>query len=636
MPARRMTRLIRGAQSHLALVLALLAVGLVWSACQAEAEPALAASPRLVQEDLVTGDASDLPSANAWGAQGDRLVRAPDGDLYTTYVTDGTDSDHRGWVLAERSNGSPTWRAVASGVTATEPGNPPSVLLSPSGTVLVVTISPWDSAGAGAPQIWSSASDTTTVIPGHWLTGIEMQEAGALYPSASIDSIGNVYVWEDVPCPYFTSASRVAVHCQSANVPGTYYWAYRTASDGQWHPEQWESAYRQAYNFLLPESPSDFRVVGTRDILQAPGEAPYECPNGTGYCFDQVLQAQWSDLNEPATSTIVARAAVDAPGYVGDHRASAEDAYVDSQGRTHILASVVDASTGGTYEDHQLVVAPNGAVTDVQYDAVPYPNLSRIVQDTTGRFWLYSVGPSLVDGHHCDVFIAAGVPGDASGTQFGPATVLPFAGGYDCGTEGRNFDVSVRSGTELADYIDGVVATNGGQDWVHYRIALTTGAGTGPAITSGPALPVARAGRAYDYSFTASGGDPPYTWSIPESGLGPPAGLSLGLNGSLAGIPTVNRIANKPEVFTFDVAVTDAVGITMTGTFQLAVAPEYPMTSRAVVRVHQDKRSVCRRQRQTGCRKRAVRHKRRRARRRSPPPRRQRRHQAKRRVARRH
>jgi hypothetical protein len=447
--------------------LILLAAGFV--AMGVGVEPARGASSVVVREDLVTSGASSYPQANDWGAQGDRLVRASNGDLYTTYVTDGRDADHFGWVLSKRPAGSSRWRVVASGLTAREPGNPPAVLLSPSGIVFVITISPWDSAGAGAPQIWDSASRVTQTIPGHWLTGAAMKQAGALYPSASVDSRGNIYVWEDVPCPLFGFADRLALKCQSTNVPGTYDWAYRSADDGRWHAEQWQNAFRQAYNFLLPHSPSDLLVVGTRDILDT--EAHYACSTGDGYCFDQV---RWSSLKQGAWSTRVARAAQGASGYTGGHRASAEDAYVDTQGRTHVLASVVDATTSGGYMNHHLVIEPDGRVKDVQYSGVLYPNLSRIIQDTTGRFWIYSVGPDPANGHRCELFIASGIHGDTDGTQLGPTTVIPFPAKYDCSTEDRNFDAPPRTGTTLANHIDGVVSTNGGHDWVHYQITLPT------------------------------------------------------------------------------------------------------------------------------------------------------------------
>ncbi len=154
---------------------------------------------------------------------------------------------------------------------------------------------------------------------------------------------------------------------------------------------------------------------------------------------------------------------------------SVEDAYLDTLGRTLALLSVSDASTRGTYENHLLVIGPNGSVTDVPYVGVPYPNLSRIVEDPGGGYWIYSVGPSLGDRRRCEIFIASVVPGSA--IPLGPVTVTPLARRFNCSTETRNYDVSVRSGTARASYIDGVVATNGGADWLHYRIALPTASG---------------------------------------------------------------------------------------------------------------------------------------------------------------
>ena len=460
----------------LAVRLRILAPAMVLAFClmgpSLGADAARAAVPRLVQDDLVTSKASSAPSANAWGANALRLVRARNGDLFTVYVTKGADSEHFRWVLAKRSNGRSHWRVVTSGVTAHEPGNPPAILIGPSGTVFVITISSWDSAGAGAPEIWDSASREATVIHGHWLTGRALVGAGSLYPAASIDAEGDIYIWENVPCPDFRSVNRRVTPCENVDVPGTVFWAFRRARSRVWHSEQWVSAFRYAYDFLLPEGRNELRVVGTRDILQAPAEAPYACPNGTRYCFDQTVEARWTNLTKPPSSLIVGRSATTAPGYQGDHRVSAEDAYVDTLGRTHVLLSVVDASTHGTYENHQLVIGANGSITDVAYEGVPYPNLSRIVQDPSGRFWIYSVGPNPTDTHHCDVFIAGALPGRTDGTRLGPATVIQLASRFDCSSETRNYDVSLRSGTASANYIDGVVATNGGRDWVHYRIAL--------------------------------------------------------------------------------------------------------------------------------------------------------------------
>lgn len=465
------------ARAHVLTTILLVAVGSVIAS--AAASSPRGGVPRLVQEDLVTRRASSAPSANAWGANADHLVRARNGDLYTTYVTKGRDAEHFRWVLARRLGGRKRWRTVASGLTAHEPGSPPSVLIGPSGTVFVVTISPWDSPQAGAPVIWDSASHGARVVKGHWLTGKAIARAGSLYPAASIDAAGDMYIWENVPCPSFRYRNGHALRCRNVDEPGTVYWAYRKARSKLWHSEQWISPFRYAYDFLLPQGRNAFKVVGTRDIEQAPFVAPYACPNGTGYCFDQAVEAQWSNLNDPPSSIMVARTAVDAPGYAGDHRVSAEDAYVDTLRRTLVLLSVSDASTRGTYENHLLVIGASGDVMDVPYVGVPYPNLSRIVEDRRGQFWIYSIGPSLSDRRRCEAFVARAFPGSVSAALLGPTTAIPLARRFNCSTESRNYDVSTRSGTAPANYIDGVVATNGGADWLHYRIAL-------PAATPEP------------------------------------------------------------------------------------------------------------------------------------------------------
>lgn len=429
-------------------------------------------APQLTQVDLVTARASSVPSANAWGANADRMVRARNGDLYTVYVASGSDSEHFRWVLSKRSARRGTWRTVTSGPTAHQPGNPPAVLIGPTGTVFVVTISPWNSAAGGRPEIWSSASRRTTVVKGHWLTGRAMVPAGALYPAAAIDGRGDIYIWENVICTDFRYANGRRARCKNVDVPGTVYWGYRRANSRAWHSERWISKSRYAYDFLLPQGNNALTMVGTRDILQAPYEAPYACPGRDHYCLDQTVEARWAHLDGGPSSLIVAHAARGAPGYRGDHRASAEDAYVDVLGSTHVLVTVADATTGGRFANHELVIDPDGHVTDTLYYAVPYPNLSRIVQDSSGGFWVYSVGPSLTQKRRCDVYIASAGAANTEGTQFGPTAVLPFPAGFDCTSETRNYDVSPRSGSAPANYIDGVVATNGGSDWVSYRIAL--------------------------------------------------------------------------------------------------------------------------------------------------------------------
>ena len=64
--------------TFLAVVFLLAASGILQAAAPGVQAPRVSV-PTLVQEDLVTSDASSVPQTNGWGAQGDRLVRAPDG-----------------------------------------------------------------------------------------------------------------------------------------------------------------------------------------------------------------------------------------------------------------------------------------------------------------------------------------------------------------------------------------------------------------------------------------------------------------------------------------------------------------------------------------------------------------------------
>src|SRR5215468_1199694 len=102
-------------------------------------------------------------------------------------------------------------------------------------------------------------------------------------------------------------------------------------------------------------------------------------------------------------------------------------------------------------------------------------------------------------------------------------------------------------------------------------ISATLGAvsgSTGLTVTPGPltittaALPAATSGVAYSATLTATGGTPPYTWSIASGTL--PAGLTLTTGGVISGTPT----ATGTSSFTVKVTagsqnVTKALGITV-------------------------------------------------------------------------
>ncbi len=88
-------------------------------------------------------------------------------------------------------------------------------------------------------------------------------------------------------------------------------------------------------------------------------------------------------------------------------------------------------------------------------------------------------------------------------------------------------------------------------------------------ITTSSSLPPAQIGGAYAITFSATGGQAPYTWSVTGS---LPGGLSLnGGSGVLSGTPTASGTAQ------FTVSVTDSADVTVSRNFLLAVNdPQLP------------------------------------------------------------
>lgn len=83
-------------------------------------------------------------------------------------------------------------------------------------------------------------------------------------------------------------------------------------------------------------------------------------------------------------------------------------------------------------------------------------------------------------------------------------------------------------------------------------------------ITTVPPLFAATVGTAYVQPFSASGGQPPYTWSIVFGEI--PGGLTLDrATGNLAGTPV------SPGTFSFSLRVADTAGSSTTGSFSVTV-----------------------------------------------------------------
>jgi len=82
-------------------------------------------------------------------------------------------------------------------------------------------------------------------------------------------------------------------------------------------------------------------------------------------------------------------------------------------------------------------------------------------------------------------------------------------------------------------------------------------------ITTSPLLPQGQIGTAYYAALTATGDNPPFTWSIISGS--PPPGLSLAASGVISGTPTI------AGTFNFTARVTDSTAITASQPFIITI-----------------------------------------------------------------
>ncbi len=84
-----------------------------------------------------------------------------------------------------------------------------------------------------------------------------------------------------------------------------------------------------------------------------------------------------------------------------------------------------------------------------------------------------------------------------------------------------------------------------------------------PPVINTASLPNGTAGVAYSQTLAASGGTPPYTWTLASGSL--PGGLSLSTGGAITGMPGASG------TFNFKVQLTDATGVTAGKAFTLTI-----------------------------------------------------------------
>jgi|SRR5215469_3766225 len=92
-----------------------------------------------------------------------------------------------------------------------------------------------------------------------------------------------------------------------------------------------------------------------------------------------------------------------------------------------------------------------------------------------------------------------------------------------------------------------------------------------PTITTPSPLPGGTVGQPYSETLTATGGTPPFAWSVSAGSL--PANLTLSSTGTISGTPTTTGTSN------FTVKVTDALSQSATKAFSLTISAALTITT---------------------------------------------------------
>ena len=92
-----------------------------------------------------------------------------------------------------------------------------------------------------------------------------------------------------------------------------------------------------------------------------------------------------------------------------------------------------------------------------------------------------------------------------------------------------------------------------------------------PTVMTSSQLPAGTVGTPYSQALAATGGTPPYSWSVVSGAL--PAGLSLSTEGAITGTPSA------PGSATFVAQVLDERSLSASQTFTLAIAPAFDIAS---------------------------------------------------------
>jgi hypothetical protein len=113
-----------------------------------------------------------------------------------------------------------------------------------------------------------------------------------------------------------------------------------------------------------------------------------------------------------------------------------------------------------------------------------------------------------------------------------------------------------------------------GSNMVYQTLSLTiVNPPPPPLAITNVSLSGGSVGAAYRAQLGATGGQPPYNWSLALGSAGLPPGLTLATNGLISGTPTTNK------VYSFKVQVTDAVFTTTDQILSISISAALSLSS---------------------------------------------------------
>ncbi len=392
--------------------------------------------PTLQRLEPVTDQAfgqSDQYVPNSWGAQKNRIVSTSSGDIFTVFISAGSDHHNHTFHLMHRPpNGG--WEEVLTGNAGAEPVN---ILRGPHDEIHLFT---WPGT-AGILTHWVSTDEGRTFsnenIPGQW-------KAEQGYSGSGINDKGDIVISQS-----------------GEDQPGAFQWAYYSPLTNQWQFHISTFDYRYTYAYFFPGENNDLTIVGMRDVQRQ--TLGYAAAGGFNYIFNAIKFFYISDVNNPQlTERVVTQ--VEPQGNNDADVTYLTDSYIDTQGRTHILYNNL---YDGRDILHHIIVANGQVVKDVQQH-ISYALKARITQDTQGHFYITTMDTS---GQSLNIYPAAA--SDTDGTDMGGPVKLNIAQYPGCTDDdfchSPTFTVP-RNGHPLADEIDGVYGNFSKE--IYFRIKL--------------------------------------------------------------------------------------------------------------------------------------------------------------------